>query len=150
MRTVEWDEGQSCLQLIDQRRLPHERVEAELHTVDDAIYAIQTLMVRGAPLIGVTAAYGVVLAAAAAVTTAVDESLQPDFRELAEKLVPVPAATPTTGRARRAKAEQAPTAAEDAAPTDATPATATATAPITSPKAMFTISLASSIWRSAR
>ncbi len=52
--------------MIDQRRLPHERVEAELRTVDDAIYAIQTLMVRGAPLIGVTAAYGVALAAAAA------------------------------------------------------------------------------------
>jgi methylthioribose-1-phosphate isomerase len=52
--------------VIDQRRLPHERVEAELCTVDDAICAIQTLMVRGAPLIGVTAAYGLVLAAAAA------------------------------------------------------------------------------------
>jgi len=66
-RPIWQDDPRGPVKVIDQRRLPHERVEAELRTVDDAIYAIQTLMVRGAPLIGVTAAYGVVLAAAAAV-----------------------------------------------------------------------------------
>jgi methylthioribose-1-phosphate isomerase len=65
-RPIWQDDPRGPVKVIDQRRLPHERVEAELRTVDDAIYAIQTLMVRGAPLIGVTAAYGVVLAAAAA------------------------------------------------------------------------------------
>ena len=65
-RPIWQDDPRGPVKVIDQRRLPHERVEAELRTVDDAIYAIQTLMVRGAPLIGVTAAYGVFLAAAAA------------------------------------------------------------------------------------
>jgi methylthioribose-1-phosphate isomerase len=65
-RPIWQDDPGGPVKVIDQRRLPHERVEAELRTVDDAIYAIQTLMVRGAPLIGVTAAYGMVLAAAAA------------------------------------------------------------------------------------
>jgi len=65
-RPIWQDDPGGPVKVIDQRRLPHERVEAELRTVDDAIYAIQTLMVRGAPLIGVTAAYGLVLAAAAA------------------------------------------------------------------------------------
>jgi methylthioribose-1-phosphate isomerase len=65
-RPIWQDDPRGPVKVIDQRRLPHERVEAELRTVDDAIYAIQTLMVRGAPLIGVTAAYGLVLAAAAA------------------------------------------------------------------------------------
>lgn len=53
--------GTVCV--IDQRLLPHEQVIAPLKTVDDIIRAIQAMYVRGAPLIGVTAAYGVWLAA---------------------------------------------------------------------------------------
>jgi methylthioribose-1-phosphate isomerase len=52
--------------VIDQRRLPHEVALLELSTVDDVIAAIQDMVVRGAPLIGVTGAYGMVLAAQAA------------------------------------------------------------------------------------
>jgi len=51
------------VQVIDQRRLPHEFVALDLITVDDVIMAIQEMVVRGAPLIGVTAAYGVFVAA---------------------------------------------------------------------------------------
>ncbi len=51
------------VKIIDQRRLPHEFVIADLKTVDDTITAIREMYVRGAPLIGVTAAYGVFLAA---------------------------------------------------------------------------------------
>ena len=40
--------------VIDQRRLPHEFVVADLQTVDDIVMAIQEMFVRGAPLIGVT------------------------------------------------------------------------------------------------
>src|ERR1700688_2665636 len=47
---------------IDQRRLPHEFVVATLTTCDAALDAIRSLLVRGAPLIGATAAYGVALA----------------------------------------------------------------------------------------
>ena len=47
---------------IDQRRLPHEFVVAKLTTCEEAAEAIRTMLVRGAPLIGATAAYGVALA----------------------------------------------------------------------------------------
>jgi methylthioribose-1-phosphate isomerase len=47
---------------IDQRRLPHEFIVAHLTNVETAAGAISTMLVRGAPLIGATAAYGVALA----------------------------------------------------------------------------------------
>jgi len=48
--------------VIDQTRLPHEFVTARLASVAEAEYAIKTMMVRGAPLIGAVAAYGVCMA----------------------------------------------------------------------------------------
>ena len=47
---------------IDQRRLPHEFVVARIADCDAAAEAIRSMLVRGAPLIGATAAYGVALA----------------------------------------------------------------------------------------
>ena len=47
---------------IDQTRLPHDFVVARLTTCDAAANAIRSMLVRGAPLIGATAAYGVALA----------------------------------------------------------------------------------------
>jgi methylthioribose-1-phosphate isomerase len=47
---------------IDQRRLPHEFVVAKLTSCADAAEAIRSMLVRGAPLIGATAAYGMALA----------------------------------------------------------------------------------------
>lgn len=47
---------------IDQRRLPHEFVIARIETAQAAADAIRTMLVRGAPLIGATAAYGMALA----------------------------------------------------------------------------------------
>src|SRR6476620_1902767 len=47
---------------IDQRRLPHEFIVAKLATCEDAALAIRDMLVRGAPLIGATAAYGMALA----------------------------------------------------------------------------------------
>jgi methylthioribose-1-phosphate isomerase len=47
---------------IDQRRLPHEFVVARIDNAEAAASAIRTMLVRGAPLIGATAAYGVALA----------------------------------------------------------------------------------------
>src|SRR3954452_16443762 len=47
---------------IDQRRLPHEFVVERLTTSDAAADAIRSMLVRGAPLIGATAAYGIALA----------------------------------------------------------------------------------------
>ncbi|UGA48321.1 S-methyl-5-thioribose-1-phosphate isomerase [Bradyrhizobium quebecense] len=47
---------------IDQRRLPHEFIVAKIKTADEAGKAISSMLVRGAPLIGATAAYGMALA----------------------------------------------------------------------------------------
>jgi len=54
------DDGWS-VEVIDQTRLPHEFVTRSLVTVEDAVAAIATMQVRGAPLVGATAAYGVCL-----------------------------------------------------------------------------------------
>ncbi len=55
------DDGASVV-VIDQTRLPHALATATLRTVEDAARAILTMQVRGAPLIGATAAYGLALA----------------------------------------------------------------------------------------
>lgn len=55
----------TMLMVLDQRRLPHEEHYDLLTDVSEVAEAIRTLAVRGAPAIGVTAAYGLVLAAAA-------------------------------------------------------------------------------------
>src|ERR1700754_1849013 len=47
---------------IDQRLLPHDFVVARLTTCESAADAIRSMLVRGAPLIGATAAYGIALA----------------------------------------------------------------------------------------
>jgi len=63
LRTIWLDPDEKTVKIIDQRRLPHEFVLVDLHTVDDVIAAIKDMHVRGAPLIGATGAYGVYLAA---------------------------------------------------------------------------------------
>ncbi|MEN8245770.1 MAG: S-methyl-5-thioribose-1-phosphate isomerase [Thermodesulfobacteriota bacterium] len=63
MRPIWLGQDGQTVQVIDQRQLPHELVVLDLTTVDDVIMAIQEMVVRGAPLIGVTAAYGVFIAA---------------------------------------------------------------------------------------
>ena len=50
------------VEIVDQRRLPHVFETARLHTLEDAATAIRDMWVRGAPLIGATAAYGLWLA----------------------------------------------------------------------------------------
>jgi methylthioribose-1-phosphate isomerase len=52
----------NLVKIIDQTKLPHQFIIKDLKTVKDAINAIKTMEVRGAPLIGATAAYGIVLA----------------------------------------------------------------------------------------
>tara|TARA_B100000900_G_scaffold225104_1_gene191073 strand:+ start:252 stop:1322 length:1071 start_codon:yes stop_codon:yes gene_type:complete len=56
-----WFEN-NVVKIIDQTKLPHQFVIKDLKTVNDIINAIKTMEVRGAPLIGATAAYGLVLA----------------------------------------------------------------------------------------
>lgn len=64
LRAVRWHDNQLCL--IDQRKLPAEYQIINLTTAATVASAIKDMVVRGAPAIGITAAYGVVLAAHAA------------------------------------------------------------------------------------
>ena len=60
--TIWLDEKNQVVKIIDQTKLPHKFIVKDLKTVNDAIKAIKIMEVRGAPLIGGTAAYGVALA----------------------------------------------------------------------------------------
>jgi len=60
-RTI-WPEGEGAVGVIDQTKLPHRFETVSLRSLDDAAHAIKAMVVRGAPLIGATAAYGIALA----------------------------------------------------------------------------------------
>ena len=77
-RTI-WYEG-NIVKIIDQTKLPHRFIIKELKSVNDAINAIKIMEVRGAPLIGGTAAFGLVLA--------IQENNNPEFiKKSAEDLI---------------------------------------------------------------
>ncbi len=61
IRAIAWQDNQ--LQLLDQRLLPHKTEQVVCDEVQQVADAIRDMVVRGAPAIGITAAYGVVLAA---------------------------------------------------------------------------------------
>jgi len=77
-RTI-WTTEDKYVEVIDQRKLPHEWVVVKLKTYRDAELAIKEMTVRGAPLIGATAAYGIYLA----VRELVENQLDGDFLEQA-------------------------------------------------------------------
>ena len=60
-RTIWFDDKSQTVKIIDQTKLPHQFIIKDLKTAKDAINAIKVMEVRGAPLIGGTAAYGIVL-----------------------------------------------------------------------------------------
>jgi len=77
-RTI-WFEN-NVVKIIDQTKLPHQFIIKDLKTVKDAINAIKVMEVRGAPLIGGTAAYGIALA--------VQENNDPGFlKKSSEELI---------------------------------------------------------------
>ena len=77
-RTIWFDSG--VVKIIDQTKLPHKFTIKDLKSVKDAINAIKIMEVRGAPLIGGTAAYGIVLA--------IQENNNPEFiNKSAEQLI---------------------------------------------------------------
>ena len=79
MRTIWVEKDAASVGIIDQTQLPHRFVTLPLKTLDDAVRAIKTMQVRGAPLIGAAAAYGVWLALRA---DASDESLDRAYAQL--------------------------------------------------------------------
>ena len=77
-RTI-WFEN-NVVKIIDQTKLPHQFIIKDLKTVKDAVNAIKIMEVRGAPLIGGTAAFGIALA--------VQENNDPEFiKKSAEELI---------------------------------------------------------------
>jgi methylthioribose-1-phosphate isomerase len=85
IRAVEWLDGQ--IRLIDQRLLPGKFEHLTLQTLPEAVRAIREMAVRGAPAIGITAAYAVVLAAHAHYSRnpgSWQAALEPDLHMLAE------------------------------------------------------------------
>jgi methylthioribose-1-phosphate isomerase len=73
MRTIWLEPDGWSVGIIDQTALPHRFITARLTTLEDVAHAIRAMMIRGAPLIGATTAYGVCLALRA---DASDESLE--------------------------------------------------------------------------
>ena len=61
-RSIWREGGESAVRIIDQSRLPHVFETLRLDSVEAVAEAIETMRVRGAPLIGVTAAHGLALA----------------------------------------------------------------------------------------
>ena len=63
LTTIWYEENNDKIKIIDQRYIPFQLKIIELNTVEDVCFAIKEMQVRGAPLIGVTAAYGLYIAA---------------------------------------------------------------------------------------
>lgn len=63
-KTIEYNKKNNEIVILDQTRLPEEETYLTLKKVEDVYQAIKNMNLRGAPLIGVAAAYGVVLAVA--------------------------------------------------------------------------------------
>jgi methylthioribose-1-phosphate isomerase len=115
-RTIWLADDDWQIEIIDQTKLPHTLEMARLATIDDAARAIKTMQVRGAPLIGATAAYGVCLAMRAdasnqALTGAIDYlaaqrptaiNLRWALDEMRQALTPLPASERVAAAYRRA------------------------------------------------
>ncbi len=63
MRTIGWNHENQLVEMIDQRRLPGELVIKQIRTTEELIRAIQDMVIRGAPALGVAGAFGIALAA---------------------------------------------------------------------------------------
>jgi len=77
-RTI-WPLQQQAVEVIDQRLLPHGYATVQLVSASDAAQAIEDMAVRGAPLIGATAAYGMALAMN---SSADDEAVEAAYQQL--------------------------------------------------------------------
>ena len=89
IKTVEYLDG--VVRMIDQTRLPLEKVFVDCKSIDDVANAIKTMVIRGAPAIGVSAAMGVSLGA---------ESINADnfdafYSQLEDKCIPLANSRPT-------------------------------------------------------
>jgi len=91
MRTLEWEHSAKTLKMIDQRELPSQLTYLQLKNSREVADSIRDMAVRGAPAIGVAAAYGMVLAA----ERSPDETLEAIRNQLEQAAEILGAARPT-------------------------------------------------------
>jgi len=89
VKTIEWKE--EYVRILDQTKLPFETVYIDLFSIEEVFQAIQQLKIRGAPAIGIVAAYGLLLA----FQTVEDISANDFFDLLNEKINYLNSARPT-------------------------------------------------------
>lgn len=89
IKTIEYVDG--VVRMIDQTRLPAEKEFVDCHTIEEVGHAIKTMVIRGAPAIGVAAAMGVSLGADSISTSSFEEF----YKELEEKCDRLGQARPT-------------------------------------------------------
>lgn len=77
------EKDNSFFSVIDQKLLPHEVKIVDVHSSDETAEIIKDMTVRGAPLIGVTAAYGMYLATLEATKENVDSYIETAYKKLA-------------------------------------------------------------------
>ncbi|HEY8206830.1 MAG TPA: S-methyl-5-thioribose-1-phosphate isomerase [Myxococcaceae bacterium] len=88
LKAVDWiDAGGGALRLLDQRLLPGREVWLHIHSAQAAAQAIREMVVRGAPAIGITAAYAMALAAMEAEKTGAPEATRRVQLERARELL---------------------------------------------------------------
>jgi len=124
-RTIGLEAGGRSVWVIDQTLLPHRFETRSLRSLEDAAAAISTMVVRGAPLIGVTGAYGLMLAlqrdpsgSALAAAFAQLNATRPtavNLRWALERVRDLVAPLPEAERAAAAQAEAAAIAEQDVA-----------------------------------
>jgi methylthioribose-1-phosphate isomerase len=98
-RTIWWDSAAGVVRIVDQSLLPHEFTVAALGDLDQVCEAIRTMRLRGAPLIGAAAAYGLALA------LGTDPSPASEERAAAALLTTRPTAVNLAWAVRRVRAE---------------------------------------------
>ena len=74
LKPIIWDNNQNKLTVLDQSLLPFEKIFVELRTPEEVADAIRLMKVRGAPAIGITASYGMVLSVLKA--SSIDDALK--------------------------------------------------------------------------
>ena len=86
MRTLEWDHNTNELRLIDQRLLPAQLEIFICKNVNEIVFAIKEMVVRGAPAIGASAAYGMVMGALQSPSKTTDD-FKVDMKKVGDELI---------------------------------------------------------------
>ncbi len=125
LRSIRLADDGWAVDIIDQTKLPHRFEMVRLETLEDAAHAISAMLVRGAPLIGATAAYGLALAArkdpadaaleAAAATLAATRPTAVNLRWAIDQVMAAVKAVPPADRAAVAYARAGEICEEDVA-----------------------------------